>query len=243
METKKLTGDLIIEVTRNCNLTCEHCLRGKAENKCIDVRYIENTIVQFEYISHVTFTGGEPSLNPQAITNFIRLCEKHKIGVGSFYIATNAKHASDAFMVAVLNLYSYCDDNEEMTKIEISNDYFHQNDPEAVKKLQVFKFTDFKYNDDFKHETRGKSNMLNQGFYADNYGDGRTNEKEDLNGIDYDSFVDFGNVCEIRIYLNCDGKIVLGCDWSFENQKDNILCDSSESIFDNLLREIKCLNI
>ena len=61
----KLSIDnLIIEITRRCNMACAHCLRGDAQNIDIDPSYMlkllrDNNI---DYISMVTFTGGEPTL-------------------------------------------------------------------------------------------------------------------------------------------------------------------------------------
>jgi len=56
--------NLIIEITRKCNFTCDHCLRGEAQNKDIDHKVIDALLDNnIEYISNITFTGGEPSLN------------------------------------------------------------------------------------------------------------------------------------------------------------------------------------
>jgi len=43
--------NLVIEVTRRCNMECEHCLRGEAENVDMDIKYIEKLFQKIDYIS------------------------------------------------------------------------------------------------------------------------------------------------------------------------------------------------
>lgn len=222
-------------------MTCEHCLRGEAENKIISSQYMEDTIKQYDYIGIITFTGGEPSLNPQAIETFIELCKTHNVGVGSFYITTNAKQASNKFLLAIMNLYLYCDDNEEVTSLTISNDNFHENYEEVIRKLQVFKFTHLKYDDKELNymERRGTQTMINQGYYAENYGDGRRNTPENINDVRIEEYDNSVSISEVTLYLNCNGQIILGCDWSYKNQEKHILCECSESIHDAILKQLE----
>lgn len=63
-------NNVFIEVTRRCNMCCAHCLRGDAESIDIQEKYIDAFLDNFEkgaYISSLTFTGGEISLNIPAI--------------------------------------------------------------------------------------------------------------------------------------------------------------------------------
>ena len=63
-------NSVFIEVTRRCNMCCAHCLRGDAESIDIQEKYIDAFLDSFEkgaYISSLTFTGGEISLNIPAI--------------------------------------------------------------------------------------------------------------------------------------------------------------------------------
>jgi len=53
---------MLIEVTRRCNLKCEHCIRGKAENRDITQDVI-NRIANECDDEIVTLTGGEPTLS------------------------------------------------------------------------------------------------------------------------------------------------------------------------------------
>jgi len=231
----KLVGNLIIEVTRRCNMICGHCLRGKAQNKKMTREYMISTITQFDYISNITFSGGEPSLNPAAIEDFIHICQMNDVSVGNFFIATNGKRCTQRFIDAVNHLYNFCDDNE-VSKISISNDEFHEDATEiALNRLFNLEFASNR-NEDGKLEFwyGEKTNMINQGLFSENYGYGRENTPESFEYVDKEELKD-GNINELTLYLNCDGKIILGCDWSYKNQKKHVLCNSDESIINKLL--------
>ena len=228
----KISGDLIIEITRRCQLECPHCLRGPAQEQNINYFDMERTVKQFDTIGCITFTGGEPSLNPEAIKHFLGICKKFNISVDSFYIATNAVEATKDFLLAVFELYLYCEDNE-MSSLDISNDEFHYGQF-GIKDLEAFKFTRKKYKDGERTQTydrEGTGHLINEGNYFDNYNDGRVNHPEVIGNMDQDLFEESGHIGnEIRLMLNCNGDIILGCDWSYESQEDHILCNSSDSI-------------
>ena len=61
---------LILEVTRRCNMCCAHCLRGEAENIDMQKETIDKVLDLVDKIEHVTFSGGEPSLNLPLIQYF-----------------------------------------------------------------------------------------------------------------------------------------------------------------------------
>lgn len=62
MEMQINVYNLVIEVTRRCNMCCTHCLRGDAQDLDISDEVLE-TVARNIQPSSVTFTGGEPSLN------------------------------------------------------------------------------------------------------------------------------------------------------------------------------------
>lgn len=80
---------LIIEVTRKCNMQCDHCLRGEAQRSNIDHSYITSLLENVSYISSLTFSGGEPSLNVKAIQFTLQELVRLNIPVNNFYIVTN----------------------------------------------------------------------------------------------------------------------------------------------------------
>jgi len=225
-------SNLIVEVTRKCNMACDHCLRGNAQNADIDFQYIDSLLSQLSYICTVTFTGGEPSLNVKAIDYFLMIAKKLGVGIGGFYIATNGMTIKEEFVMACLRLYSYCDE-KEMCLVDISNDQYHAAegayDTELLDGLSFIhrKYEKERYN--FNHnqalimEGRAKENFTDAGRKPD--------KKQKIETVD-----DFNDT---EIYLNVHGDIINGCDWSYTSQKKNKLCfvSSLKSYYETLTEE------
>lgn len=140
-------SNVIIEITRECNLECEHCLRGDAQDLSIPPNYIDVLFSQVEYINSLTITGGEPSLRPELIYYIKESAIKNRTEIGNFYLATNAVHVPNKFILSLLELYLYCSENE-ITMVEISNDGFHDviNDF-GKEQLMTLKFVQMKYSE------------------------------------------------------------------------------------------------
>lgn len=68
--------NLVLEVTRRCNMACEHCLRGDAQNMDMSKEIIDEVLKSCNGINSVTFAGGEPSLNISIIRYFFEQAEK-----------------------------------------------------------------------------------------------------------------------------------------------------------------------
>ena len=153
-----LIQNLAIEVTRKCNLKCDHCLRGDSQKLNIPLVYIDILLNQVYSIGHFCPTGGEPSLNVPAIKYFIDGCKKRHIPIETFYIATNGVKITEEFIEICKELYDMC-----------------KNKPNSSVQIELF----------------------------------------DKN----------------TLYLNVNGDIINGCDWSYENQDLHFLCkvDSIES--------------
>lgn len=204
-------SDLVIEVTRRCNMSCSHCLRGDPQNKNINFEYIDCLLNQINSIGVINFTGGEPSLNVAAMEYFLKVCKEKNISIDAFYIVTNGKTISEDFILFCLRLFSYCQE-KEYCQVVVSNDYYHavesNYDTELLDGLSFFarKYTKEQYNYD-----DGKG-LLYQGF---------SEEGQELEEFEIKTLEDFE---QQNIYLNCKGNIINGSNWSYENQEKNILC-------------------
>ena len=219
----KLTiNNLIIETTRRCNMQCEHCLRGDAENCDMPVKYIDKLLEQVGEIYNVTFSGGEPSLATNIIEYFLNKCKENNTCIGSFYIATNGLDISERFAIACLKLYAYSD-NKEMCLVQVSNDIYHANENKYnTELLDGLAF----FNRKFKKESSDDFNVLSEG---------RGKYINNNNPLYIDKIKTIEDFEDAYIYLNCKGNIINGCDWSYDSQDEaeNILCnvaDLSEKI-------------
>lgn len=230
----------MIEVTRKCNMACAHCLRGDAQNREISNADIDMFFSKVESIGNLTITGGEPSLASHKIEYIVESARKHNVNIQSFYIATNAKVVSDAFLTALIKLYCYCSDNE-MSALNYSDDDYHDElEEENIKRLSVFAFTAPKYN-----------GSVNTGRYEINEGRAKENsigvrEESGINPdyFDMESYVDMEYETitgETNVYLNAKGNIVCGCDWSYKSQdrKGNVICKVGEMSMDAFINYFK----
>ena len=72
-------NNVVIEVTRNCQLWCAHCLRGDAQNITISKEILDDFLSQVDWIYTLTITGGEPSLFDLEILHYNSLLTKIKV--------------------------------------------------------------------------------------------------------------------------------------------------------------------
>lgn len=213
-------NNLIVEVTRKCNLYCDHCLRGDAMNMNIKKEYIDSLLSQIDSIGSVCFTGGEPSLNVPAMEYFLEQVKRRRIPIEFFYIATNGVNVPESFVIFCLKLYSYCD-NKEGCRVDVSNDRYHMDIADFdLELLQGLSFFGKKFEKDNYSYNNGVS-LINEGRSSNTKG-----AHEPFDCIEIENPDNFTDECEV--YLNCKGEIINGCNWSFQSQKKHKLCDVGE---------------
>lgn len=210
-------SNLIIEVTRKCNITCEHCLRGDAQKLTMKNEYIDSLLRQVDEIGDIAFTGGEPSLAVPVIEYVLQRLKDRHISLGAFYIATNGIDVSEEFVLVCLKLFTYCYEKERC-HVDISNDMYHQAEGGYnTEMLDGLKFVGRKYEKEGWNFDKGER-IISEGRGVD--------VCRKMNELSSDVVLTRDDFNEAQIYLNCKGNIVSGCDWSYTSQdKDkNILC-------------------
>lgn len=103
--------ELILEVTRECNMHCAHCLRGNipdSENKQMSTDMITEILSHIKHIDHIVFTGGEPTLAILQIKHTIKTLKQLNIPIKDFYLVTNGKQITHKFLCVIDELYDYC---------------------------------------------------------------------------------------------------------------------------------------
>ena len=201
-----LISQLVIEVTRRCNMECLHCMRGDAQDKDITTAVIDRVLdsVEGHGIGSVTITGGEPSLNPTAIQYFVEQVQSRKIGVGSFYVVTNGKVESLPLVHTLIDLYAYCEE-PEMSFLVVSKDRYHETVPQS-KLYNALKF----FNSD-GHGPTSEESVLIEG-RAREHGFGRQKYRPDEWELEIqDDYVCVQNTLHIAV----NGNVMCGCDFSF----------------------------
>lgn len=204
-------SELILEVGRKCNLKCDHCLRGDAENVTMPIEVAKLAIDQFDYISSITFTGGEPALYGKEISDIVEYIIDSDAEVGSFYIATNGTVLSWQLINALMRLYDYCED-KEFCLLDISDDHFHQADVGysdinyGIYRTLVFSR--------FRGDVSEVS-LINEGRAKENGYGGRLLKKYPF---EYEEVGDA--ICAELVYVNAHGGILPDCDLSYKTQEE-----------------------
>jgi len=230
-------NDLVIEVTRRCNMSCDHCLRGEQQNIDLDTSYVSKLFDQVNYLRTITFTGGEPSLVPHIISKIIDIAKEKNVVIGRFYIVTNAKIVTTEFMEVLLKCFLYCTEiDDEIKCLSISNDIHHgalEDIQENVRKLLAFRFAEKRHEEDY-YNYYDENTMINEGNASLNYG-GRPIEPNEV--FIQDDYI------EDQIYLNCKGNLIPCCDFSYETQNESnvIIGNVNEPCF-NLQQAIETYN-
>lgn len=226
--------NMVFEVTRKCNMACEHCLRGCAENLDITEEIIKKALSEVTHISSLTITGGEPTLNIKAIEFLFNHIHAQDIELNSFWLATNAKVYSERLVSLLIDEYAICTeyDDEFYGGLAVSHDDgFHEEvDPKNIRKYKALKFYDSSKEGEI-------SSVIDDG-YANYNGIGDRSIRS-TNSLTVDIDEDYITV-EDMIYINAKGDVLLNCDYSFERQEEekigNVLEESLESI---ILRHVE----
>lgn len=211
---------LSIEITRRCNMKCSHCMRGSAINTDINIEYITNILRHTQKIGYLNLTGGEPSMNVEAIQFVLNSLKRRNITVGSFQIITNGSQTSmsDEFIEVCSKLYAYQREESHPERLdcmlEMSNDRYHDNvyQDEVHQKLSVYPF----FSNRYTSTNREGVPLIKQGRSKSGY-------QVPISTIGLD-----GNRVYGSVYLNALGYLIAAGDMSYSNQDKHILCHSKD---------------
>jgi organic radical activating enzyme len=212
-------NNLGIELTRRCNIRCDHCLRGGAQAKDINLRYVRKLLnmQNVDSVDCLVLSGGEPSLVPHLIRELGMMLFHLDVSIDHFYLATNGTHVTDEFIDAVQSVANQCD-APEYSSIEISRDVYHKRETDHDKvfgglyKLEnAFSDVNIRIRDD----DRDPYNVIAQGRAKKNQ---LSSKQPDNPRVE---------ICDIGIsgcmYLNVEGWVIDGGDWSYSEQKKHRL--------------------
>lgn len=134
--------DLILEITRRCNLRCAHCLRGEAQNVDIDPAAIDVLLDQTGKINNLLFSGGEPTLNISAIWHTLDGLERRRIPLHDVEVITNGVILSKELAAAMRAFSVYVTPwkkaRQDSVTLSISSDRYHRG-ADAMKALRFYR--------------------------------------------------------------------------------------------------------
>lgn len=207
--------NMVIEVTRFCNMNCRHCLRGERQRKKFNLEMLNNVFDGIDSVETITFTGGEPLTQINTIIEILEYIRDNHIELGAFYIVSNGTVYSKKLIDVLNDFYQYYVTEQELCSFEISQDEYH-NQFDDVRKTNIWKYEELKeyYGYDFirmkerqkiysviesgnakKNGFHGRKSSFNNGFYPNND----------------DNFYD------TMVYISANGNVISDCDLSFEN--------------------------
>jgi organic radical activating enzyme len=204
-------------------------MRGKAQNKDLDLAKFDAFLDNVESIGTLTFTGGEPSLNTPAIKHILQSCKDKHVYVSSFYIVTNGKCVPDEFYQTILEWYSHIVEtggDTDLCSVALSRDNFHEEllDDEAINKLKAFRFF---YEDD-KNTDWDRARLTNLG----NARSLTAYNKQDPSYSTPDVTLNGNTLCinDCVIAFTCDGDILADCDYEYESTDNIKICDHLHAV-------------
>lgn len=202
---------LVLEVTRRCNMLCEHCMRGDAQNLDMSNEVINKVFEQVHAVSDLTLSGGEPSLAVSVIEKVTEHIIMRGTEVSNFFVVTNGKTTTaraKKFAHALLNLYFVMSSpEEELTGLVVSGDAWH----EKVKIPHVYEGLSF-FMGDRRHGPTSEEGVINEGRAYDN-GIGRRRSVE-VGSFEVD---DTPNIEQVlgTLFVAANGNVSSICDISY----------------------------
>ena len=214
---------LVFEVTRRCNMSCKHCLRGNAEDTDITFETVLPLLSRTAHINSITFSGGEPTLNIKFIRDVLSYIKEYQIPVGNFYIATNGKHVTEEFLILLIEWYAYCLkwNEDQYSGVAISKDEFHEKIP--YQNELMLKALSFYDEFDKKSDFTDKNSLINRGRATElSTSDYKFVSPKDMRLMTDDMFCEIEKIDDIihlydtEIYVDCNGNIIPDCNLSYD---------------------------
>lgn len=228
-------NEFILEVTRRCNMQCRHCMRGDAENMDISNDIIDAVLDAADEIGTICFSGGEPSLNLNAIQYFFQRAQALGKLPYAFSIITNGK-AHQQELTSLLSYWFQHMALPEVCSVLLSDDIFH----EKTVQGNILRGLPF-YKSEKEQHTTTESWVIRVGRAKDN-GIGREPEPSDPSAPEslcVTSYTDAFGVQTAQInslvYVSANGMVFSDCDLAYRDMKEPIcmvqdLRDTIESL-------------
>lgn len=225
-------SDLVLEVTRKCNMRCIHCLRGPAQRIDMDREVINRITAEVNWIASLTLSGGEPSIAGKLIDHLRWALYFNNCDLERFWLTINARFFKEDFYDAIQELYYRCSIQEECC-LTISGDQYHGQMSrvafERYSELPFFCTDRMRKIEDYQLLNEGMASKHQMG-----YRDARISDK--IEGYTLDESTLY---IDDLIYINAKGDVLLSCDLSYINQKKHSLGNVlHEPLADILMRNL-----
>ena len=124
--------ELHLELTRNCTIECEHCLRGDRQMAYMDLSILEEIFKHVEYVDGLVLTGGEPLLAIEALEKLAEILKNGRVKVRQIRIATNGTVFGKRIINVLKELNKYA-----VIKFRVSDNIFHRLEFDRLKLNEI----------------------------------------------------------------------------------------------------------
>ena len=173
--------NMSLEITRDCNLECRHCFRGKKQTEYMNLDIINYVFDNVCRINDFMLTGGEPFLAIKQLKKVTERIMKENTNIGNMVIVTNGAFLSYD-IIGILDQINKKTDLE----IRISNDYFHNLELKN-KNLVNIKNKNFNMLKEYFNVTKTEDEV----FIIDKVGNAADITKEEIKEINNNSIVKY----------------------------------------------------
>ena len=206
---------LALEVTNICNMNCPHCIRGDSGKDVMDTKIID---IVFQQVAHfaIIFTGGEPSLYPEAIRYATNNIINQNKFVPYFFVATNGKEYSQLMVDSLTDLYAYIKGTLKskcFSELALSKDFYHA----PIATMNEFRYRSLSFFSESRMHLKDED-IVNEGSAALN-GIGARNMRKPQISVSEKSFSTSNIDVDNTIYINVVGDVSLDCDYSYDSKE------------------------
>ena len=219
--------EVIVNITRRCDMACRMCIRGDPQNVDIDERIFPKLFEEATWIRRLCFTGGEPSMNLKALRQVVGLMEEGKCEVGSVFTIMNGKKFEEEFCTLFQRMVELCTDNG-MTEMVIGTSEYHEDAPGIGRYMEWKRIHDVGW---MHWRAIGVGNWVVNTGRAKQLGLGQREVSDQASG----PFTYWSGEVR-RLFLTCEGEVCTWCDISYEDiqrfTKGNMLTEPLRDIIE-----------
>lgn len=124
--------NLHLQLTRNCTLECEHCLRGDRERVNMSPAVLDEIFKDVKKVGILLLTGGEPLIAIQTLEHLAELLKLKQVKASKILLITNGTILSDR----VLRVLHELQENSYLV-LKLSTDIFHNLELEKRGMLEL----------------------------------------------------------------------------------------------------------
>ena len=227
---------LTLEVTRRCNMGCAHCLRGEAENLDMTKEIVDKALEDVEFISSLTLSGGEPTLNTELIRYILDVCMEKEIVIEELFVATNGKEVPLDFLHAMIDWDAYVMDisgDDTYVTLALSEDMYHEDiEPHNKSLLRTLSC----FEEGAKRINFDNAYLINEG-RAKNL---KNAKKRELSVGPWDGEIDKNTIRVFngQVYISANGEVKRTCNAAYDNHSYTIGDLNKETLSDIVLNQL-----